>query len=159
MSGVNNETVWKLLRAIKVEYVFEYCGKRNIHEGRDIKYQMRSLENELQIQGSEMIMKNATEENLKTAGEMFIYLISCDHTNKAWFFFIEEMCDNYTLSQIILTLNRFIKNAENKTDEKEFNNEVQKVFRDLLKMFQEMFVLEFKTPSNNALKRESGSLN
>ena len=110
------------------------------------------MEKELQFQGSETILKNTTKENLKTAGEMFIYLITCDHTNKAWLFFIEEMCDNYTLSQIILTFNRFIKNAENKTERKEHNEDIQKTFSGLLKLFQKMFALEFKKPSINDLK-------
>ena len=87
---------------------------------------------------------NVTDENLKASGEMFIYLITCDNNNKAWFLFIEEVFQNYSLSQIILTINRLIKNSENKTSMKDFNMELQEYLSSTLEYFESRFSLDFQ---------------
>ena len=138
------EFIWQKLKTLKANNIFKYCGTGNIVEDKVIRSQIKKIENELQINSSEKMDINVTDENLKASGEMFIYLITCDNNNKAWFLFIEEVFQNYSLSQIILTINRLIKNSENKTSMKDFNMELQEYLSSTLEYFESRFSLDFQ---------------
>ena len=152
------ETIWNVLKLIKAKHIFKRCRKGDIVEDRDIKSQISAIRQELKINSSKIITESEIESNLKEAGPMFIYIIACDHTNKRWFLFIKEVFENYTLSQIILTMNRFIKNSEIKPIDDQFNKEVQENMRELLKYFKAAYSLEFTRPQSFIFNASAGNV-
>ena len=63
--------------------------------------------------------ENIEAQDLKIAGEMFIYLISCDADYTLWFeFFVyllapQDSSTNWSPDLILLTLNRFVQGPQN----------------------------------------------
>ena len=71
--------------------------------------QVKAVEQILQIESSEQINDTLTKEELKTAGEMFLYLTMCPDTIKPWLLFYKDLLLTQSPVQIILTLNRVMK--------------------------------------------------
>ena len=69
-----------------------------------------------------------TEESLKRAAEMFIYLTSCSETVRSWFFFYEDLFTEQSPAQIILTLNRVLK-GQTTPENKDMKTIAIKLFR------------------------------
>ena len=73
------------------------------------------IERQLKMKSSDIIYKNISTENLKTAAEMYIYLITCPGNDelqdwfKLWSTFYIDLFQNKSANQIILTLNRVMK--------------------------------------------------
>ena len=67
----------------------------------------------LQIESSEQINDTLTNEELKTAGEMFLYLTMCPYAIQPWIVFYEDLFQTQTPGQILLTLNRLKKGPRN----------------------------------------------
>ena len=70
---------------------------------------VEEVEQKLQIESSEQINDTLTKEELQTAAEMFLYLISCPKLLKSWFMFYEDLFLTQSADQIILSLNRMMK--------------------------------------------------
>ena len=75
--------------------------------------QVQAVEEKLKIESTEKINETLTNEELKTAGEMFLYLNTCPKHDMEWF---ESWSTFYTYlfltqsaDQIILTLNRIMQ--------------------------------------------------
>ena len=72
--------------------------------------QVKAVEKKLHIKSSEKIDETLTNEELQTAGEMFIYLTMCPYT-KPWIVFYKDLFLAQSPDQIILTLNRVMKGS------------------------------------------------
>ena len=78
--------------------------------GDSIMFLVKAVEQNLNIESSEQINDNLTNEELKTAGEMFLFLSTCpDSWFKSWSSFYTDLFLTESTDQIILTLNRLIK--------------------------------------------------
>jgi len=74
--------------------------------------QVKAVEQKLHVQSSEQINETLTNEELKAAAEMFLYLNTCpDVWFKDWFSFYSDFFLNQPADQIILALNRMTKIA------------------------------------------------
>ena len=73
--------------------------------------QVKAVEEMMQIESSEIIDESLTNEQLKTAAQMFLFLNTCPNTRwfKSWFSFYKDLFLTKSADQIILTLNRMIK--------------------------------------------------
>ena len=80
-------------------------------------YQVKAVEQMLQIESSEQINDTLTREELRTAGEMFLYLNMCPDEIKPWIVFYKDLFQTQSPDQIILTLNRLIKGSRTHTNE------------------------------------------
>ena len=79
--------------------------------------QVKAVEQMLKIESSEHINDTLTKKELKTAGEMFIYLIMCPDEIKPWLLFYKDLFQFQSPDQIILTLNRLMKGPRTHTNE------------------------------------------
>ena len=71
--------------------------------------QVEAVEHKLKIESSEQIYNTLSNEELKTAAEMFLYLNSCPpDSSSTWLFFYENLFLYQPLDHIMLTLNRII---------------------------------------------------
>ena len=70
--------------------------------------QVKAVEQKLQIESSDQINDILTNEELKTAAEMFLYLTMCPNDVKPWIVFYKDLFLTQSPDQIILTLNRLI---------------------------------------------------
>ena len=71
--------------------------------------QVKAVEQILNIESSEQINDNKTNEDLKIAAEMFLYLFMCPETIKPWTVFYKDLFLTQSPDQkIILTLNRVL---------------------------------------------------
>jgi len=70
---------------------------------------VKAVEQKLQIESSEQISDTLKNEELKTAAEMFVYLITCPNALKQSIIFYENLFQTQSPDQIILTLNRLKK--------------------------------------------------
>ena len=77
----------------------------------EILSQVEAVERKLKIESFAQINDTLTNEELKTAGEMFLYLNSCPNSAwfKSWSSFYKDLLRTQSADQIILTLNRMMK--------------------------------------------------
>ena len=98
------------------------------------------IERQLKMKSSDIIYKNISTENLKTAAEMYIYLITCPGNDelqdwfKLWSTFYIDLFQNKSANQIILTLNRVMK----QNTEENKKSSVGKIFKKLGKLLKEI---------------------
>ena len=79
-----------------------------------------------------------TEENLKTAANMFIYLITCPESIKPWILFYKDLFTNQSPDQILLTLNRIMKGTRTQQNTY-FKNLASYFFKNLSNLFSKKF--------------------
>ena len=93
------------------------CGGNYILADDGPLDQVKAVEQMLQIESSEQINDTLTREQLRTAGEMFLYLVSCPDKTKPWIVFYKDLFQTQSPDQIILTLNRLMKGSRTQTNE------------------------------------------
>ena len=72
--------------------------------------QVKAVEQKMEIESSDQIIETLTNDELQTAGELFIYLNSCPDTLlKSWSSFYTDLFLTQSAQNIILTLNRMMK--------------------------------------------------
>ena len=79
--------------------------------------QVQEVEQKFQIEASDKKIETLTNEELKMAAEIFMYLTICPDSVKPWLAFYKDLFQSQSPSQIILTLNRLLKGS--KTPENE----------------------------------------
>ena len=110
MTNKTNETIWKLLKTIKSEFIGKNCPNYQQLHGSDIMSTLvNEVERRLKVISSDMFFKNVTESKLQSAAKMFIYLTTCSQSVKSWFFFYEDLFTQHSPAEIIVTLNRVLK--------------------------------------------------
>ena len=119
MSNSSIDNIWKIVRNIKAKLSFEksctYDGIYNCRQyDNEIKPQVDELQRALKINATDEFNENVTKENLNAAAEMFLYINSCSKPLKPWFIFYQDLFQNHSPDQIILTLNRIIKTNRDK---------------------------------------------
>ena len=110
----------------------------------DADASVAKLEQELNITSSDEVLENVTKENLKIAGDMFIYQNFCVLSSLHWLIFYKDLVLNQSPETIILTLNRLLKAVKSKSD--------YEIARNLLTKIETIFAVEeiVKAESPNA---------
>ena len=93
---------------------------------------VKALERELQIKSSTHINETLTNEELKTAAEMFLYLNMCPDKIKPWIAFYKDLFQTQSSDQIILSLNRLLKGTA--TQNEYLKNLAEKLLKRILSM-------------------------
>ena len=123
--------------------------------------QVKAVERMLNIESSEQINDAFTKEELKMAGEMFLYLNSCPELFKSWFMFYKDLFLTQPADQIILTLNRMTKSKTSQDQGGKLRAEkllqrLTKIFpikleeiESLLPVFRNESINDFEIPNNS----------
>ena len=127
-----HKTIWTAVKNIRSKYLTADCPYRGLYS--DVVSQVLAVEKQLQINSSALIQENMTASKLEVAGKMFIYLNSCSDILKPWFLFYNNILQNKSIDEVILTLNRISKNDKN-VQRKELINISNKLFERLSSLF------------------------
>ena len=108
--------------------------------------------------------ENITHSKLKSAAEKFLYLNSCSFAFKEWILFYKDLLENQTPHQIILTLNRLMKeNNDNIADDDSFRRIAEALFKRAemvlslnYKKIQNIIALRGEIDGNNFKGKISG---
>ena len=91
---------------------------------RSVLSQVATIEQQLEVQSSDIKFENITLENLKHAAEMFIYLKTknpCTDSLKEWLNVWEtiysDIFENHSPPEILLALNRMMRSNQTVSDE------------------------------------------
>ena len=77
---------------------------------------LKEVEQILQIESSEQMNETLTNEELRPAAEMFVYLSMCPNAIKPWLLFYKDLFQTKSPDHIILTLNRIMKGPRTQTN-------------------------------------------
>ena len=124
--------------------------------------QVKAVEQMLKIESSDKIINSFTNEGLKTAAEVFLYLISCpDELFKSLSLFYKDLFLTQPADQIILTLNRMTKSKTSQDQGGKLRAEkllqrLTKIFpikleeiESLLPVFRNESINDFEIPNNS----------
>ena len=120
-----------------MEYVANSCSKGFFLDSESVNshfmtvYEKQFLKNYSEDISIDMELTN---ESLKSAAEMFIYLNSCPGTVKPWILFYDDLFSNTPLHKILLSLNRILKGKK-----KHMQRIASKLFLKLEKQFSMHF--------------------
>ena len=107
------------------------CGGNYILADDGPLDQVKAVEQMLQIESSEQIYDTLTREDLRTAGEMFLYLNLCPDEIKPWIVFYKVLFKTQSPHRIILTLNRVMKGPRTQTNDR-FKNMTEILLKRIL---------------------------
>ena len=157
----NSDNIWKIIKRTKTEFFqnlnMNICGYGSGMKGiwivdeLSMKNLIRTIEEKLNAQSSQLVHENVTKTIVNTAGEMFIYLIACDSADYAWMLSIRTFLRNQTVSQMLLTINRILtKTSElQKISPSEENLVVQLVLGKLFKRLEKKYSLKYSLIQEN----------
>ena len=112
------DNVVNIVKTIKIETSIDLtCEIYNILKRSGRSSQVKVVEQKLQIESSEQIIETLTNDELKTAAELFVYLNMCPGTIKPWIKFYKDLFQTQSPDQIILTLNRLMKGTRTPQNE------------------------------------------
>ena len=75
LTNLSKDRMWKVVKGVKLETNLDAaCTAQDSNAQMS---QVKAVEQKLQIKSSEQKFDNLTDENLKMAAEMCIYLITC----------------------------------------------------------------------------------
>ena len=131
IGNVSIDNMMSVVKMIKSESSLDMsCENHKTILRDDVRVkQVKAVEQQLQVESTERILETLTNEELRTAAEMFTYLNTCpDSWYMSWSSFYRDLFLTKPADQIILTLNRMMKTpktSQNKDDilgaEKLFN--------------------------------------
>ena len=135
--------IWKVVKKIRSEIMFlRVCDSSHskvLFTDTDIQLNMRAFEEEIQINSTRVISENMTDNQLKEAAQMFIYLNFCPDSLNPWFLFYKELFENKSPNVIALTLNRILKgNISDETDD------LKKIAKTLLNELTSLLSLQYQ---------------
>ena len=130
-TNLDTDTIWNAVKKVKQEISTadaESCETNCLYSDSVQVALVKAVENQLGVEFSEQRFKNTTVRHLEKAAEMFIYLNSCPGSGslklwfKSWSSFYDDLFRTKPPDEIILTLNRMMKN-------KSLEGEGPKLFR------------------------------
>ena len=102
---------------------------------------LTSIEEYLGVASNLTIQENVKENALESAGDMFIYLLTCTKQKLGWIQFYENLMENFPPNIIVLELNRLLHSKKNSHSiEKKVLYLVRKklnIFDNNIKLFSE----------------------
>ena len=115
----------------------EYYGNMNSRamlSGDSMLSQVKAVEQMLLMESSEHINDSLTNEDLKTAAEMFLYVNSCTYLLTPWLSFCKNLFENESPSTILLSLNRMLKVGDTR-ENRDLKTIVKKLFQKSNSLF------------------------
>lgn len=148
--------LWNIIKKIKIPFSTTSCNQGMISD-KDIESQVGILGQLYNC--SEKSFVSMRDENLKTASEMFIYLVSCCELSRPWFLFYEDLFKNQPPNQIILTINRLLKKSK-LSNEKSLENITSQLWQKIVKKISLKFeqIQGLIKGSNKTLIQESSDI-
>ena len=107
--SVSVDNIQSVVKTVKSEASLDLSCNNEMLSGDSMLSQVKAVEQMLQIESSEYINDTLTNEELKTAAEMFLYLNTCPSLFKSWILFYEDLFLTQSADKMILTLNRMMK--------------------------------------------------
>ena len=109
--------IWSVVKSVRLETPNSHfrCGENHVLNNQ--VSQVTAVEKRLRIEPSELILHNLTKTELTIAAELFIYLAVCPGTFNTWIEFYKDLFENQSLSQILLALNRVMKDTKTVNDD------------------------------------------
>ena len=140
LTTLSVDNIWNLVRKVKTELPTE-CQWCCMNDGlyTDKEATLVALEQKLGFNSSEQRFDNITEEALKNAAEMFLYINTCPTSQMwksrftSWLTFYKDIFRTESPSQIILTLNRLLKVKNQRY--KDEHEVLQKIFKRTTSLF------------------------
>ena len=94
----DTDKVWKVIKKTRSETMFlRVCDSTHskvLFTDTDIQLNMREFEEEIRINSTVVVAENMTDNQLKEAAQMFIYLNFCPDSLNPWFLFYKELFEN-----------------------------------------------------------------
>ena len=111
------DKVWSAVKSVRLETPTSQfrCGENHVLNNQ--VSQVAAVEKRLKMKPSDLMLHNITRTEMIRAAEIFFYLAVCPGTFNAWIQFYKDLFKNQSLSQILLTLNRIMKDTENINDD------------------------------------------
>ena len=108
----NMGSIWSAVRSIRFKTLTSQfrCGENHLLNNQ--VSQVKAVEQYLKIESSDLKFENMTNGKLKIAAQTFIYLALCPGKYNAWTEFYKNIFKAQSPSQILLTLNRIIKETK-----------------------------------------------
>ena len=158
---LDDDKMWKLIKNISINTEFE--------EGCDFGFysnmtaQVEAVERSLNTYPSEDILGDISDETLKKAAKIFIYLNPCVDLMRPWISFYKDLFQNKSPDIILLTLNRILKTKNSKDDLHEITKKIFRKtasifslkYKEIRNMTTDTNVL-FTKIDNNPIKMEGG---
>ena len=134
----SQDIIFNVVKTVKsktfIENVDYICQTfDNVLKGDVILSLVKDVEKKLQIESSDQIFETMTNEHLKSAGEIFLYLAMCPTKIMPWVRFYEDLFQTQSPDQIILTLNRVMKGTKRSRNE-DFKKKAEIIFRRIESM-------------------------
>ena len=138
----DTDKIWKVVKDIRSKTMFlRVCNSMQskvLFTETDIQLNMRAFEEKIQINSTD-VSENMTDNQLKEAAQMFIYLNFCPDSLNPWFLFYKELFKNKSTNVIALTLNRILKgNISDETDN------LKKIAKTLLNELTSLLSLQYQ---------------
>ena len=109
-SNYGTDDIWRAVREAKSEFpVSNECGQMWTLGNSDIETIGRLVEQKLNVTSTSTAFESISEEHLKDAADMFLYLYTCPNPLKHWFIFYKDLLQNQSPDEIVLKLNRILK--------------------------------------------------
>ena len=132
---LKSDNIYSVVKTVKSRTSLDLlCVDHNSRlSGKGMMSQVKAVEQKLQIVSSELINETLSKEELKTAGELFLYLIMCPETDRIrpWLVFYKELFQTQSPDHIILTLNRVMTATQTK---KYFKRKIELLLKRILSM-------------------------
>ena len=126
---MTSEHHWHIIKGVKASHS-PWRFPENCNHGEGLGFynvlqviipKVNALEDKLKINSSGVILENMSNDSLKTAAQMFLYLNSCSHFLKPWLSFYKDLFhwkSGKSIPEIILSLNRIMKPRNKPRDRK-----------------------------------------
>ena len=147
LSTLPTQRIWDIVKRVRSEnIVHNSCLESEATDDKIVGASMRSLldhlEKEINVNKSEYVIENVTNENCEKAGKMFVYLAYCHDITNNWLMFYEQLFHKQTLNQIILALNKISK-VRTITYPSKFVK-INDIERKILEKIEKLFELQLK---------------
>ena len=154
LNSVSVDNIQNVVKTARAGTSLDQRCEKNMLTGDGPLYQVKAVEQMLQIESSEQINDTLTREELRTAGEMFLYLNLCPDKMKPWIVFYKDLFQTQSPDQIILTLNRLMKGSRTQTNE-HFEELAEMLLKRILS-FLHRGKAENTTSNTEAIPSQSG---
>ena len=139
MTNVSDTTIWNTLMRVRTEKEHFCSGEGPFIGSKEVLNEIvPAVHGYLNISQLDTTVKNLTNIQLKKAGDMFWYLISCYEPIKQWIFFYTKIFQNKPSYENVLALNRILKDRTNTQ-----NLNLKLIARKLLKRTESLLALHF----------------
>ena len=130
--------MWNVANKIKNQESFDSAGCSGSGLYDDLSYLVDKVEQQLELDSSDVIYQNISAEHLNAAKDIFVYLNACPTPYLYWFrpfkMFYKNLFKTKSPIEILLTLNRFTKTQRAVNDERGIMIQ-EKLFKRATKLF------------------------